>query len=88
MSAELLKFNEVFPNSKYREINPQYTGPKETAEDMENYQKSKRPINSKLLLICLDFGFWTTMCTGTNRNPQQRMNLNTDLIPSQKINSK
>lgn len=49
MSAELIKFNETFPNSKYREINPQYTGPMETAEDKDNYQKSKRPINSKLL---------------------------------------
>lgn len=49
MSDELIKFNEMFPNSKYREINPQYTGPMETAEDKENYQKSKRPLNSKLL---------------------------------------
>lgn len=49
MSAELIKFNETFPNSKYREINPQYVGPKETPEQIENYQKSKRPINSKLL---------------------------------------
>ena len=49
MSDELLKFNEQFPNSKYREINPQYTGPMETAEDKDNYQKSKRPINSKLV---------------------------------------
>ena len=49
MSDELIKFNEMFPNSKYREINPQYTGPMETAEDKENYQKSKRPLNSKLI---------------------------------------
>lgn len=49
MSSELLKFNEAFPNSKYREIYAQYTGPMETAEEKELYQKSKRPINSKLL---------------------------------------
>lgn len=49
MSEQLLKFNEQFPNSKYREINPQYIGPMDTAEDRDNYQKSKRPINSKLV---------------------------------------
>lgn len=49
MSAELMQFNEQFPNSKFREICPQYVGPMETAEDKEQYQKSKRPINSKLL---------------------------------------
>lgn len=49
MSAELIKFNEMFPNSKYREIHPQYTGPMETEQDKANYQKSKRPINDKLL---------------------------------------
>ena len=49
MSDELLQFNSAFPNSKYREINPQYVGPMETKEDIERYQNSKRPINSKLL---------------------------------------
>ena len=49
MSDELIRFNEAFPNSKYREINPQYVGPMETKEDIDRYQNSKRPINSKLL---------------------------------------
>lgn len=48
-SDELLKFNEQFPNSKYREIHAQYVGPMETPEDKEKYQKSKAPINTKIL---------------------------------------
>ena len=49
MSDELLKFNEMFPDSKYREIRPQYTGPIVTDEDREKYQKSKAPMNTKIL---------------------------------------
>ena len=48
-SNELLKFNEEFPNSKYREIHAQYVGPIDTPENKEKYQKSKAPINSKIL---------------------------------------
>lgn len=48
-SNEFLEFNKQFPNSKYREIKPQYTGPLETAEDKEKYQKSKAPINTKVI---------------------------------------
>lgn len=47
MSVELLEFDKQFPNSIYREIHPQYTGPMETDEDKNKYQKSKAPINSK-----------------------------------------
>ena len=49
MSNELELFNATFPKSKYREIHPQYTGPMETEQDKSNYQKSKRPMNDKLL---------------------------------------
>lgn len=48
-SAELLKFNEQFPNSAYREIKAQYTGPMDTEEERQMYQKSKAPINTKIL---------------------------------------
>lgn len=49
MSDELLKFNETFPNSKYREIHPQYTGPIDTEDGLSQYQKSKSPLNAKVL---------------------------------------
>jgi putative DNA primase/helicase len=48
-SNELLIFNEQFPNSKYREIHAQYTGPVTTPEEKEKYQRSKAPINTKIL---------------------------------------
>lgn len=48
-SNELLEFNNQFPNSTYREVHAQYTGPMETKEDKEKYQKSKAPINAKIL---------------------------------------
>ena len=44
MDKNLEKFNECFPNSKYREIAPRYIG-----EDNSEYQKSKAPLNSKIL---------------------------------------
>lgn len=47
MSDELILFNEQFPNSMYREINPQYIGPIETPEQKDKYQKSKAPINAR-----------------------------------------
>lgn len=48
-SKELLEFDKQFPNSKYREIHAQYKGPMETQEDKEKYQKSKAPINTKIM---------------------------------------
>lgn len=48
-SKELLEFNEQFPNSKYREIYAQYTGPITNQEEKEKYQRSKAPINAKIL---------------------------------------
>ena len=48
-SNEFLEFNNQFPNSKYREIRPQFTGSIETPEDKEKYQKSKAPINTKII---------------------------------------
>lgn len=42
-------FNSVFPNSKYREINKQYTDEIITKDDHQKYQDSKRPINTKIL---------------------------------------
>lgn len=48
-SNELLEFDKQFPNSKYREIRPQYVGPLETDEDREKYQKSKAPMNTTIL---------------------------------------
>lgn len=48
-SEELIKFNEQFPDSLYREIHAQYTGPMKTDEDLKKYQKSKAPINSDLV---------------------------------------
>lgn len=48
-SKELLDFNTTFPQSKYREIHAQYTGPMDTDEDKKKYQNSKAPINSKIL---------------------------------------
>lgn len=48
-SNELLEFDKQFPNSKYREIRPQYIGPLETDEDREKYQKSKAPMNTTIL---------------------------------------
>ena len=45
-SEQLIKFNEQFPNSLYREIHAQYTGPMNTDEDLKKYQKSKAPINT------------------------------------------
>lgn len=49
MSSELIEFNKQFPNSKYREIHPQYTGPMETEEQRKLYQDSKRPISAKVV---------------------------------------
>jgi hypothetical protein len=40
----LLKFNECFPGSKFREIGPYYNG-----SDHTEYQKSKAPINTEIL---------------------------------------
>ena len=48
-SEELIKFDKEFPNSKYREIHAQYTGPMDSDADKEKYQKSKAPINSKIM---------------------------------------
>ena len=48
-SKELLEFNEAFPNSKYREIYAQYHGDMSTPEGKEAYQKSKAPINTKIV---------------------------------------
>ena len=48
-SEQLLEFDKQFPASKYREIHAQYTGPMETPEDKEKYQKSKAPINAKIV---------------------------------------
>ena len=48
-SEELIKFDKEFPNSKYREIHAQYTGPMDSDADKEKYQKSKAPINSKII---------------------------------------
>lgn len=48
-SEQLLEFDKQFPDSKYREIHAQYTGPIETPEDKEKYQKSKAPINAKIV---------------------------------------
>ena len=45
-SEQLLKFNEQFPDSLYREIHAQYTGPMKSDEDLKKYQKSKAPINT------------------------------------------
>lgn len=45
-SEKLLQFNEQFPNSLYREIHAQYTGPMNSDEDLKKYQKSKAPINT------------------------------------------
>ena len=42
-------FNSVFPNSKYREINKQYTDEIITKDDHQKYQDSKRPMNTKIL---------------------------------------
>lgn len=47
-SNELLRFNEQFPNSKYREIYPQYTGSIDTDADKSAYQNSKRPMNTAI----------------------------------------
>lgn len=49
MSEELLKFNETFPNSTYREVHAQYKGPFNTDEDYKKYQDSKAPVNSKIV---------------------------------------
>lgn len=46
LSDSLIKFNEQFPNSKYREIRPQYKGPVETEEERKKYQDSKRPMDT------------------------------------------
>lgn len=48
-SEQLIQFNEQFPNSVYREIQAQYTGPMNTAEDTNKYQKSKAPINTAVV---------------------------------------
>lgn len=48
MSEQLLKFNEQFPNSKYREIHPQYIGATDTEEGLSKYQKSKAPKDTKI----------------------------------------
>ena len=48
-SEQLLKFNEQFPNSMYREIHAQYTGPMKNDEDTKKYQQSKAPINKTIV---------------------------------------
>lgn len=48
-SENLIKFNEEFPDSKYREIHAQYTGPTDTDEGTKKYQKSKAPINTNIV---------------------------------------
>lgn len=48
-SEQLLQFNEQFPNSKYREIHAQYTGPINNDEDLKKYQKSKAPLNTSVV---------------------------------------
>lgn len=48
-SEQLLQFNEQFPNSVYREIHAQYTGPMKSDEDLKKYQKSKAPINTSVV---------------------------------------
>jgi putative DNA primase/helicase len=48
-SNELLEFNKQFPNSKYREIHAQYIGDITNDDEREKYQKSKAPINTKIL---------------------------------------
>ena len=42
-------FNQMFPDSQYREINPQYLGPMDTEEGHQLYQASKAPVNNKIL---------------------------------------
>ena len=44
MSDNLLRFNEMFPNSKYREIHAQVS-----SDNKQEYQSSKSPINDKIL---------------------------------------
>lgn len=44
MDEYLKKFNECFPDSKYREVNRYYSG-----DDHSIYQRSKAPINTKIL---------------------------------------
>ena len=40
----LLEFNKCFPDSKYREIGPYYSGDNHT-----EYQRNKAPINTSVL---------------------------------------
>ena len=56
MSDELLKFNEQFPNSTYREVHAQYKGSFDTEDDYKRYQEllaklaeSKAPVNAKIV---------------------------------------
>lgn len=44
VDSNLIQFNECFPDSRYREIGPYYTG-----TEHSEYQKSKAPINTKIL---------------------------------------
>ena len=48
-SENLIKFDEQFPNSQYKEIHAQYTGPMATDEDLKKYQQSKAPINKQIV---------------------------------------
>lgn len=48
-SNEFLEFNKNFPDSKYREIHKQYKCQTDSPEEKEKYQKSKAPINSKIV---------------------------------------
>ena len=48
-SQKLVEFNEQFPDSKYREIHAQFKGDVSTPEGKEAYQKSKAPINTKVV---------------------------------------
>lgn len=48
-SEELLLFNDQFPNSKYREIHPQFIGDINNENDRKKYQNSKAPINANIL---------------------------------------
>ena len=49
MDTNFIEFNKLFPDSKYREVRPQYKGPMETAEDISAYQHSKAPVNDTIV---------------------------------------
>lgn len=43
------EFNKTFPNSTYREINPYYKVKSKDKDEVDKYQASKAPINSKVV---------------------------------------